>query len=220
MAERKYTINRKPPAGLKYCAKGDHLLPATPDYFPVRSQYRDGLSYWCADCIRAAQRESHQRRKPPCPNCGLPKQKDAAMCRNCFEQPKELTDAEFLRTPNGCLEFQGARNPNGYGMKNNELTHRAIWERSRGPIPDGLCVLHHCDNPPCGDLTHLFLGTRTDNAVDKTRKGRASQKLAESDVLAIRRLTHLSSAVVGARFKVSQTTICKIWRRESWAWLL
>lgn len=78
-----------------------------------------------------------------------------------------------------CLEWQGATNEAGYGVigrggrsGGNVLTHRLMWETKVGPIPDGLCVLHDCDNPPCVRMTHLFLGDRADNNADMRAKGR------------------------------------------------
>jgi hypothetical protein len=52
------------------------------------------------------------------------------------------------------------------------LAHRAAWEVANGPIPEGMFVLHRCDNPPCCNLNHLFLGDHAANDADKRAKGR------------------------------------------------
>lgn len=84
--------------------------------------------------------------------------------------------AKTKATASGCVEWIGARNADGYGLTRTEgkqrLAHRVSYERSNGVIPDGLCVLHRCDNPPCLNPDHLFVGTRGDNAKDCTAKGR------------------------------------------------
>ena len=85
----------------------------------------------------------------------------------------------------GCLEWTGCVNERGYGRigtrgQGVELTHRVAWTIANGPIPDGFHVLHHCDNPPCGQTDptegfpdgHLFLGTQLDNVADMMAKGR------------------------------------------------
>ena len=80
----------------------------------------------------------------------------------------------------GCLEWTGARHPTGYGQIGVTTgvlayTHRVAWEFAfRREVPDGMWVLHHCDNPPCCNPDHLFLGTPMDNTRDMIRKGRAA----------------------------------------------
>jgi len=75
-----------------------------------------------------------------------------------------------------CWEWSAYRMPNGYGkFKFNDkegLAHRASWEIHFGPIPEGLFVCHHCDNPGCVRPDHLFLGTPQDNVDDMYAKGR------------------------------------------------
>ena len=85
--------------------------------------------------------------------------------------------AHLVRMPNGCLEWTGATGPRGYGTINvNGVpmgTHRLAWQLANGPIPDGLFVCHHCDNPPCCDVEKcLFLGTNAENVADMIAKGR------------------------------------------------
>jgi len=60
-----------------------------------------------------------------------------------------------------------------------------VWEEANGPIPDGMGVLHHCDNPPCKNLDHLFLGTQKDNMRDMEEKGRGRKAHGEDHFRAI-----------------------------------
>lgn len=69
------------------------------------------------------------------------------------------------RWPYGVLGGGASRVP--------KLAHRVSWELHHGPIPDGMNVLHKCDNPPCVRPDHLFLGTLSDNTQDMVAKGRA-----------------------------------------------
>ena len=140
----------------------------------------------------------------------------------------------------GCWEWTGHR-LEGYGRiteggdNGKELgAHRVSWEIHFGPIPDGLSVLHHCDNPPCVRPNHLFLGTTRDNAKDMGAKGRAgiqrhphlyrgtakgSSKLTEEAVREIRKLglTDMTQRAIARRFHVTPSVICEVLKRRAWA---
>jgi hypothetical protein len=74
---------------------------------------------------------------------------------------------------NDCIEWRNAyRNSKGYGFHDGEGAHRWTWRQANGPIPPGMMVCHHCDNPGCVNLAHLYLGTAADNAADMVARGR------------------------------------------------
>lgn len=79
-----------------------------------------------------------------------------------------------------CVEWQGARTK-GYGHRivdnKQKYVHREAWVQANGEIPDGLDVLHRCDNPPCYNPRHLFLGTHADNMRDMIEKERGAFKI-------------------------------------------
>lgn len=118
-------------------------------------------------------------------SCGRDKIARADRCRPCFLEfirtKPPLADRFWPRVdtsggPDACWEWTRGRDPHGYGRfatPNSDLAHRASWELHNGPIPAGLNVLHHCDNPPCVNPRHLFLGTQKDNVDDMVAKGRA-----------------------------------------------
>lgn len=78
-----------------------------------------------------------------------------------------------IPTARGCLEWLASCYAAGYGhVSGGRYAHRVAWVLVNGQIPDGLFVCHHCDNPRCCNVEHLFLGTAADNARDRAAKGR------------------------------------------------
>lgn len=89
-----------------------------------------------------------------------------------------------IRIVNGCWEWQRARNKAGYGnvVHNGRtwLSHRLPYMFATGQNPGELLVCHRCDNPPCINPDHLYLGTYKDNASDMHNRGRNWQAVIEN----------------------------------------
>jgi len=85
--------------------------------------------------------------------------------------------------PNECWEWKAYKTQRGYGQfkyKEGTRAHRIAWILTHGPIPKGLLLLHHCDNPPCCNPSHLFLGTQKDNIADMFNKNRQHPRYGEN----------------------------------------
>lgn len=103
-------------------------------------------------------------------------------CRHAGRaRSREVRFWEKVAKTDTCWIWTGARKqlPWCYGILGQnkkgltpELAHRVSWELHFGPIPEGMKVLHHCDNPPCVRPDHLFRGTLADNSVDMLKKHR------------------------------------------------
>lgn len=134
-----------------------------------------------------------------------------------------------------CWETKRSLTPEGYGRmfyKGRLVgTHRVSWLLYRGLIPDGLDVLHRCDNPRCCNPEHLFVGTPRDNTLDSIAKGRAHRaimenapttKLSRHEVIEIRKIyakDKPTKKALAQRFNCSETNVAAILRRQTWRYI-
>lgn len=149
------------------------------------------------------------------------------------ERSVERFWAHVTRTPGECWVWPLATG-HVYGsamIKGRKvMAHRAAWELTNGPIPPGMLVCHRCDNPPCINPDHLFVGTHADNSADMVRKNRAFRapgvdnpkaKLTDEQVMRARmlRCDGWTYKELAGEFGVQVMTIHKAVRGGSYAYL-
>ena len=147
----------------------------------------------------------------------------------CSSRAVGFSDRLWKNEKTGCIEWQGSRDKNGYGTlragRKDYKAHRAAFERTHGPIPKGMMVCHTCDNPPCCNVDHMFLGSASDNAQDCVSKSRhvhgsksANAKISDHIVRQIkaRLKSGESQAAIARTFGIDQTTVSRVKRQKSW----
>ena len=185
-----------------------------------------------------------------CPQCGSKffddiSQRRIYCSRACHNRARPGPFAarfwSHVTKSDGCWEWQASCYPNGYGATSRNqrsiTAHRLAWELTNGPIPDGLQVLHECDNRRCVRPDHLFLGTHADNMADRQAKNRqafgtrnakytmprdgrpGAPKLTEDQVREIRAAVGESARDLATRYGVCRGTIDGIRARRRWAHL-
>lgn len=138
--------------------------------------------------------------------------------------------SRVVKTGAGCWEWAGNRSALGYGIVTVQHStrlraHRVAWELANGPIPDGVAVCHRCDNPPCINPDHLFLGTHADNMRDMVGKARqphgarnARAKLTADQVAELRaaRARGEPLASLASRFGLTKSGACHVAKGRAW----
>ena len=146
---------------------------------------------------------------------------------------KRFWEKVVRRGPDECWGWVGTRN-NNYGrimhQGMNVYAHRLSWIIHNGPIPNDVCVLHRCDNPPCANPSHLFLGTYQDNVNDMMQKGRHRYVAVRGEDIGNSKLTHIEAMEILSRYTgkrgeqselareygVSQAQVWRIVNNLSW----
>lgn len=166
--------------------------------------------------------------------CGFPVKTKGSLYRrghnlNASRPPEERFWANLDAT-GSCWEWRGESIRLGYGRlrvgRRKVLAHRFAYAMFRGE-PGDLFVCHTCDNPPCCNPTHLFLGTTTDNMRDMVSKGRNAEshgehnpnaKLTDDDAREVIRMraAGASRRVVAERFGISRTMVSLITSGRNW----
>lgn len=132
-----------------------------------------------------------------------------------------------------CWIWNDAKDWQGYGRfyldrRTPRLAHRVSWSIRNGTIPQGLCVLHRCDNPSCVNPDHLWLGTVTENNNDCTAKDRrlkgSQQKNSKLDEIKVRQIRQkycegIFQTTLAIEYGVSVMTISRVVRKKVWGWV-
>lgn len=128
-----------------------------------------------------------------------------------------------------CILWTGNKNKKGYGLigylGDYFSTHRLAYIAEHGDIPKGLHVLHTCDVPNCTNPKHLWIGTNTDNILDRMKKGRSNvgqnvsfSKLTDNNVIDIRKKLAKGEtcASLAKTYNVTPSNISYIKRNKTW----
>lgn len=127
-----------------------------------------------------------------------------------------------------CWPYSGAATAGNYARFGVVLAHRFAYAAATGSIPDGMDILHSCDNPICCNPAHLSPGTHRQNMAEMAARGRrtsltcersSSAKVTRADVLSIRE-SYAAGGVtqrdLAAQFGMSQLNISRIVRGVTW----
>lgn len=143
---------------------------------------------------------------------------------NQYNIPEDINERFWQKVtitanPDLCWEWLFRCNEDGYGVltykQKHYYAHRMAWELTNGSIQKGMCVLHKCDNPPCCNPHHLFLGTHKQNMEDKVKKGRqpkgdAIRQYVKGELQGAHKLTRLQVNEIRQRYAMGGITYTRL----------
>lgn len=175
----------------------------------------------CKTCRNSEERRRYDAKERNCEYCDK-------LCRTKGTRSFCSTICRFkaycvVDETTGCWIWRERwRRKGGYGIfvmgKKRRIASRVSYELFNGPLTNGLCVCHTCDNPPCVNPKHLWLGTNDENMIDMTQKGRQDCKLDPKQVMEIRKLYDDGCPLVKLceLYNMSSGAIRKLLLRKSW----
>lgn len=199
---------------------------------------RHGTTKTCKNCHRTLPieqfryHERWQRFSPSCLDCIADPYRNRSARQAAARPALFWSKVDRSGGPEACWEWQAGTTGSGYGRfkdgpRGQVMAHRFAWELTHGDIPEEMVICHRCDNPPCCNPAHLFLGTVLDNVRDKIHKGRfryatgesaGAAKITEAAVREIRQLAEAGwlRRDIAKRFDVSVSNVGLIVTRKTW----
>lgn len=121
-----------------------------------------------------------------------------------------MNGADISGGLDACWEWQGRRQPDGYGLFGSAKAHRASFAAFNGEIPSRYEVRHTCDNPPCVNPRHLIVGTHGDNMRDMADRLRTTHRLLDEGIVLTLHDAGIRTSRIAVALRCSYTAVKRV----------